>query len=85
MLDVRTDKEFNSGCIPGAEHIYVPHLEEKLDKLDKTKTVATYCGSGYRASIAASLLQKHGFENVINIPGSWSAWKSADLPVQQSA
>jgi hydroxyacylglutathione hydrolase len=83
VLDVRTDKEFHSGCIPGAEHIYVPHLEEKLDKLDKTKTVATYCGSGYRASIAASLLQKHGFENVINIPGSWSAWKSADLPVQQ--
>ncbi|WP_411813224.1 rhodanese-like domain-containing protein [Chlorogloeopsis sp. ULAP02] len=38
-------------------HIYVPHLEEHLDELDKNQAIATYCGSGYRASIAASLLK----------------------------
>jgi len=56
-----------------------------MSQLDHTKTVATYCGSGYRASIAASLLQKHGFASVANIPGSWGAWKSSDLPVEQPA
>lgn len=85
VLDVRTEREYESGRIPNSKHIYVPHLEENLDQLDKNQTFATYCGSGYRASIAASLLQKHGFENVINIPGSWSAWKSADLPAQKPA
>ncbi|MBZ8178852.1 MBL fold metallo-hydrolase [Oscillatoria salina] len=83
VLDVRSDSEYAKGRIPGAKHIYVPHLEENFEKLDKTQAIATYCGSGYRASIAASLLEKNGFENVINIPGSWSAWKTAGLPVEQ--
>lgn len=83
VLDVRTAQEYQSGYVPGAKHIFVPHLEEHLDELDKSKAIATYCGSGYRASIAASLLQKHGFENVINIPGSWKAWQAAGLPVEK--
>ena len=61
-----------------------PHLEEHLDELDKNQKIAVYCGTGYRASVAASLLQKNGFERVINIPGSWTAWKAADLPVEQT-
>jgi hydroxyacylglutathione hydrolase len=83
ILDVRSDQEFLNGAVPHAQHIYLPHLEEHIDRLDPTKTVATYCGSGYRASIAASVLQRHGFKSVINIPGSWKAWQSADLPVEQ--
>jgi len=83
VLDVRSDQEFLSGAVPKATHIFLPHLEENLERLDRPQTIATYCGSGYRASIAASLLQQHGFESIINIPGSWSAWRSADLPVEQ--
>jgi hydroxyacylglutathione hydrolase len=83
ILDVRSDQEYLSGAVPGSRHLYLPHLEENLSQLDHTKAVATYCGSGYRASIAASLLQKHGFASVVNIPGSWSAWKSTNLPVEQ--
>ncbi|MCU0567030.1 MAG: rhodanese-like domain-containing protein [Oculatellaceae cyanobacterium Prado106] len=83
VLDVRGDDEYKQGKVPGAKHIYVPHLEEHLDELDRHQPIATYCGSGYRASIAASLLQKHSFQSVINIPGSWLAWKAAELPVEQ--
>jgi hydroxyacylglutathione hydrolase len=83
VLDVRSDQEFLNGAVPHAQHVYLPHLEENLSRLDHTRTVATYCGSGYRASIAASLLQKYGFASVVNIPGSWSAWRSADLPIEQ--
>ncbi|WOD40241.1 MBL fold metallo-hydrolase [Nodosilinea sp. E11] len=83
ILDVRSDQEFLKGAVPHAQHLYLPYLEKELSRLDHTKAVATYCGSGYRASIAASLLQKYGFASVINIPGSWSAWRSANLPVEQ--
>ena len=41
-------------------------------------------GSGDRASIAASLLQKHGFEKVVNVPGSWNAWTAAKLVVEKN-
>ena len=82
ILDVRSDGEWKGGHVPNAEHLYVAHLEDNLGKLDKSKPVATYCGSGYRASIAASILKGAGFEKVINIPGSWNAWTKAKLPVE---
>lgn len=83
VLDVRSDQEFLKGEIPGAQHIFLPHLVENLSELNRAQTIATYCGSGYRASIAASLLQKHGFDSVVNVPGSWSAWKSKDYSIEK--
>lgn len=83
VLDVQGDDEYEKGYVPGAEHIFVAHLEEHLDQLDRNQAIATYCGSGYQASIAAGLLQNYGFENVIDVPDSWTAWKVAKLPVQQ--
>jgi len=82
VLDVRRDDEWNAGHVPGAQHIPLPHLEERLDELDRNRRVAVYCGSGYRASIAASILQRKGCGDVINVPGSWAAWSSAQLPVE---
>jgi hydroxyacylglutathione hydrolase len=83
ILDVRSEQEVRKGQIPHAQHIFLPHLTEHLDRLDRTKTIATYCGSGYRAAIAASLLQKRGFDSVVNIPGSWSAWQAKGYAVEQ--
>src|SRR5690606_6401158 len=66
VLDVRSDREYAEGHVPGAEHIYLPHLEERVSELDSDCTIAVYCGSGYRSSIAASVLQRSGFRSVIN-------------------
>jgi rhodanese-related sulfurtransferase len=40
-----------------------------------------YCAGGYRSSIAASLLQRHGFTRVAEIAGGLAAWETAHLPV----
>ncbi|WP_024510778.1 MBL fold metallo-hydrolase [Bradyrhizobium sp. ARR65] len=82
VLDVRSEEEWQRGHVPGARHIFVPHLERQAGRLARDKCIVTYCGTGYRASIAASLLQRHGFEHVANVPGSWTAWKAAGLPVE---
>lgn len=83
VLDVRSEKEWNAGRIPNAKHIYLPELPQHTGELDKAAPVVTYCGSGYRAAIAASLLKKAGFKDVRNVPGSWGAWRKADLPVEK--
>ena len=83
-LDVRKDKEWQNGNIPGAKHIFLGDLQDKISSLDKEQNFAVYCASGYRASIAASLLQRNGFRNVNSIPGSYLAWKAADLPIEES-
>jgi hydroxyacylglutathione hydrolase len=82
LLDVRSPDEWESGHIPNARHAFLGELREHLGELDPTKPTAVYCDSGYRASIAASVLQQEGFACVSNIPGSWQAWKNAGFPIE---
>jgi len=77
LLDVRSDEEWQEGHIPTAQHRWLPALTENLAGLDPAKPTAVYCGSGYRSSMAASILQQKGFSRVYNIPGSMTAWKAA--------
>lgn len=77
LLDVRRDDEWNEGAIPGAKHLFAPYLPEHLEVVEKGTPVVVYCGSGYRASVAASVLQRNGFTDVCNVPGSMAAWKAA--------
>jgi hydroxyacylglutathione hydrolase len=83
VLDVRGPAEWKNGRIPGAKHIFLPHLQKRADELEKESPVVVYCATGYRASLAASLLQRDGFSDVRNLPGSFHAWKAAKFPVEK--
>jgi hydroxyacylglutathione hydrolase len=89
VLDVRSDSEWEAGRIEGAHHLYVGALRlrggaeaEVLAALDRDAPLAVYCGSGYRASIAASILQARGFRRVRNVAGSMAAWQAQGFPVE---
>ncbi|HEY0867533.1 MAG TPA: rhodanese-like domain-containing protein [Fimbriimonas sp.] len=81
LLDVRRQDEWREGRLPTAVHRYLPEVPNLDGQLDRRKPVATYCESGYRASIAASLLERMGFERVHNVPGSMDAWRSAGFEI----
>ena len=81
VVDVRAPSEWRSGHVPGAIHIFLPELREKLTQLNPVKPTAVYCDSGYRASIGTSILKQEGFKEVSNVPGSWQAWEKAGLPI----
>jgi hydroxyacylglutathione hydrolase len=81
VLDVRTEKEWNAGHIEGAIHIHGGTLQERYGDVPRDKPVAVVCGSGYRASIAASFLMREGFTRVSNVLGGMTAWKAAGLPM----
>jgi hydroxyacylglutathione hydrolase len=57
-------------------------VRDNVDQFDKAKPLAVYCDSGYRASLAASILKHEGFTKVFNVPGSWQAWKKAGYPIE---
>ena len=82
VLDVRAPDEWEGGHIPNARHLFLGELRENLGELDKDMPTAVYCDSGYRASIATSLLKQAGFDCVCNIPGSWQAWKNAGFAIE---
>lgn len=80
LLDVRTEQEWADGHIDGAIHIHGGMLEERFEEVPRDKPVAVICGSGYRATIASSFLQREGYEDVANVLGGMSAWTAADFP-----
>lgn len=77
LLDVRTDEEWESGRIANADHIFAAELRDRLSELDPSRPIAVYCGSDFRASIAASILARHGFSDVTTVLGSFGAWSAA--------
>jgi hydroxyacylglutathione hydrolase len=69
-------------CARRASH-FSARTAKAVGELDRAKPTAVYCGSGYRASIAAQHFEsQEGFDELWNVPGSWEAWKKAKLPVE---
>jgi hydroxyacylglutathione hydrolase len=85
LLDVRTPPEWDDGHLPGARYLFLGELPEKLKDLNPDRPVVVYCASGYRSSLAASLLQANGFKKVQNVPGGYTAWTAAEFPVVKPA
>lgn len=81
LLDVRQPAEWQQGHIAGAQHITGAELPARLDEVPRERPIAVYCGSGYRSSVAVSLLKQAGREQVVNILGGFSAWRARHLPV----
>ncbi|MGI8792756.1 MAG: rhodanese-like domain-containing protein, partial [Acidimicrobiales bacterium] len=82
VLDVRRPDEWASGHIKGAVHVPLYELEVRMDEVPDGQ-VWVHCASGFRASIAASLLDRAGRE-VVAIDDEWdAAAKLGGLPVVQ--
>lgn len=86
LIDVRNLGETALGTIPGARIISLPSLLDNLDGLDQMSPTVVYCAGGYRSSIAASLLRSHGFLDVSDLIGGYTAWTtSADETLATTA
>jgi hydroxyacylglutathione hydrolase len=83
VIDVRQPAEFASEHIPGSWHIAAGSLPDRLADLPRDRPIAAICGSGYRASIAASLLRQAGFDDVSWVANGVPAWRAAGLPVER--
>jgi len=85
LLDVREETELEeTGMLPDALHIFLGDLPDRIDRVPRDKPVTTFCGSGMRAIIAASILKKHGFDRVENNLGSMAACKAAGCPTVEA-
>ena len=80
-VDVRTPREREAKRIKDSVNIPLNHLADRLAELAPNRPLLVFCAGGYRSSIAASLLQRHGFTHVTEIAGGIAAWETAHLPV----
>lgn len=82
ILDVRTAGEVASGMIPGARHVPLHELAQRLHELDLApgSAVVAVCASGHRSKPAVRLLRAHGFD-ACELKGGMFAWRRAGLPI----
>jgi glyoxylase-like metal-dependent hydrolase (beta-lactamase superfamily II)/rhodanese-related sulfurtransferase len=80
ILDVRSAQEWSQDHLEGAIHIPLPRLLRQIGGLARNAPVTVLCGSGYRSSIAASLLESEGFERLSNVMGGMHAVRHAKRP-----
>jgi hydroxyacylglutathione hydrolase len=85
VIDVRQPSEFAEGHLAGAWHIGAGDLPGRLADLPHDRPIATMCASGYRASVAASLLDAAGFTNVSWVAGGVDEWAAAGFPLARGA
>ena len=85
VLDVRSADEWESGHIADAMHQYVAEIVRGKRPAEPEGPIALICGSGYRSSVAASVLQRAGWDDLINVIGGMTAWHTAKLPVEDGA
>jgi rhodanese-related sulfurtransferase len=74
VVDVRNPGEVADGAIAGAIPIPVGQLPSRVSELDPTRPTVVYCAGGYRSSVAASALRRHGFSDVSDIVGGYNAY-----------
>lgn len=79
VVDTRDEHEWAAGHVPGAVHIYVPDIPHRAAEIPLEAPVAVHCASGYRAGIAASLLEQAGLKRIIHVNGPYSDWDRLHL------
>jgi len=75
ILDVRTNKEYEQGHIPGSVHVQLSEIGDKVKKLKKDKELVVYCQNGSRGVWAIKRLMGMGYKNLYNLKGGYNAWK----------
>ena len=80
VVDVREPFEWRNGTIPEAKRVRLGEVWERHRELPKDREIALVCMGGIRSCTAASILQRSGFERVLNVAGGMDAWGRANLP-----
>jgi phage shock protein E len=70
LVDVRTPGEFAGAHVKGSVNIPLDRVVAELAKFKNKKNIIVFCRSGNRSAQAKSILEQHGFTNVIN-GGTW--------------
>lgn len=85
FIDVRNLAEHAAGHAVSTINLPLNNLSREINHLDPEKPTYVICQSGYRSSIATSLLENAGFKNIYNVTGGTKSWTENNLETEVSA
>jgi NADPH-dependent 2,4-dienoyl-CoA reductase/sulfur reductase-like enzyme/rhodanese-related sulfurtransferase len=75
LLDTRTARELKkTGVIPGARHIHIDDLRDRIGELEPEKEIILYCAVGLRSYVGHRLLDMKGFKKLKTLTGGINSW-----------
>jgi rhodanese-related sulfurtransferase len=74
LLDVREPHELAVAAVNSCLHIPMAQIPERVEELDRSKTIVVMCHGGMRSMQVAGYLSHQGFKNVVNLDGGIDAW-----------
>jgi len=77
LVDARASREYADSHIEGAINIAAPDIRQRYRELDPKKPVILMCSTGHRSSLAASILKRRGFGEVVNVAGGITGYSAA--------
>ena len=80
VLDVRKPGEFAGEHVENAENFALDYINENMGEISKKKKYFMHCRSGYRSTVAASILKARGFENLVNVQGKFDDIAASKIP-----
>jgi len=84
VVDVRSPEEWSGGHLPGAIHIPLAQLPDRIGELDVSAPIVVHCRGGGRSSIATSFLKSQGVSAISNLAGGFDAWVAQGLDVESA-
>lgn len=78
LIDVRTQKEFESGSISSAINIPLDEIRSRLAEFPKDKNIRIYCEAGLRGYLAQRILKQNGLKKVSNLSGGYKLWQACE-------
>jgi hydroxyacylglutathione hydrolase len=82
ILDVRSAEEAEGNEIPTAHRIHLTQLPDRMDDVLEGQRVYIFCGSGLRSMLAASLMQRAGYDELTVVLGGLAGWSSVSCPLE---
>ena len=82
LVDVRQPHEWAAGRIPGAIHIPLNDLPNRLDEIPDDKPVVVVCATGVRSVTGSKFLLQSGYTEVYNLSDGTQGWIKKGLPVE---
>jgi rhodanese-related sulfurtransferase len=85
LIDVGEPAEYAQGHPAGARNVPLSGIEGHKDlPSNKTLPLIVCCPTGARASRAAALLRKAGYDKAVTLAGGLRTWREANLPVEKA-
>jgi len=83
LIDVREESEWATGHLPTAIHLSKGIIERDIEKMipDPQAEIILYCGGGFRSALAATNIQRMGYQQVKSLRDGVRGWSQAGFPL----